>query len=381
VTRWAGKYVIGLTGNICTGKSVVRRMLEHLGAYGIDADALAHRVIAQDAPGYRKVVQTFGRYILTPDGEIDRQKLGRLVFGDPEALAQLEQIVHPYVEQLVDLIIERASQPVIVIEAIKLLEANIGSSCDSIWVTYAPPEVQMQRLITRRKMNAEEARRRIEGQPPQEEKIAAAQVMINNDSSFENIWKQVVNAWKNYVPVSADLVTEAREARKSAKLSGLHVEKGRPRDAREIAQFINRNEDGHPKFTSQDIMEAFGEKAFLLLFANHKLVGILGWQVENLIARTIDLIFEPQVSLENAVPLLIENMERSSKELQCEASLIFVPNRLERYDSVWKKMGYQLRTIQSLGVSAWKDAAKDSMPDGTTMFFKQLREDRVLKPI
>jgi dephospho-CoA kinase len=381
VTRWAGKYVIGLTGNIGTGKSVVRRMLEHLGAYGVDADALAHRVIAQDAPGYRKVVQTFGRYILTPDGEIDRQKLARLVFADPEALTQLEQIVHPYVEQLIDLIIERASQPVIVIEAIKLLEANIGSSCDSIWVTYAPPEVQMQRLITRRKMNAEEARRRIEGQPPQEEKIAAAQVMIKNDSSFENIWRQVVNAWKNYVPVSADLITEARETRKSVKLSGLHVEKGRPRDAGEIAQFINRNEDGHPQLTSQDIMEAFGEKAFLLLFSNHKLVGVIGWQVENLIARTIDLIFAPQVSLENAVPLMIEKMEQSSKELQCEASLIFVPNQLERYDSVWRNMGYQLRTVQSLGVPAWKDAAKDSMPGGTTMFFKQLREDRVLKPI
>jgi dephospho-CoA kinase len=381
VTRWAEKYVIGLTGNIATGKSVVRRMLEHLGAYGIDADALAHRVIAQDAPGYRKVVQTFGRYILTPEGDVDRTKLGRLVFSDPEALTQLEQIVHPYVEQLIDLIIERASQPVIVIEAIKLLEANIGSSCDSIWVTYAPSEVQMQRLIARRKMSVEEARRRVEAQPPQEEKIAAAQVMIKNDSSIESIWRQVVEAWKKYIPVSADLDTEARETRKSLKLPGLHVEKGRPRDAREIAQFINRFEEGHQKLTAQDIMEAFGEKAFLLLFTNQKLVGVIGWQVENLIARTIDLIFDPQVSLENAVTILIEKMEESSKELQCEASLVFVPNRLERYDSLWKKMGYQLRTVQSLGVPAWKDAAKDSMPGGTTMFFKQLREDRVLKPI
>jgi dephospho-CoA kinase len=79
MSAWPGKYVIGLTGNIATGKSVVRKMLEHLGAYGIDADALAHRAIAKDAPGYQPVLDTFGSWILTPEGQIDRTKLGRIV--------------------------------------------------------------------------------------------------------------------------------------------------------------------------------------------------------------------------------------------------------------------------------------------------------------
>jgi len=134
--KWAGKYVIGLTGNIGTGKSVVRRMLEHLGAYGIDADALSHRAIAKGAPAYEPILETFGRYVLGPDDQIDRRKLGKLVFSDSEALKQLESIVHPLVNQAVDLIVRRAPQKIIVIEAIKLLESSLAEVCDSIgWST------------------------------------------------------------------------------------------------------------------------------------------------------------------------------------------------------------------------------------------------------
>ncbi len=146
MSKWVGKYVIGLTGNIGTGKSVVRRMLEHLGAYGIDADALSHRVTAKDAPGYQPIVKTFGRWILGPDGQIDRGKLARVVFSDPEALKTLEGVVHPLVNQAIDFLIQRSKQRVVVVEAIKLLEAGIGKQCDTIWVTYAPPETQAARL-------------------------------------------------------------------------------------------------------------------------------------------------------------------------------------------------------------------------------------------
>jgi dephospho-CoA kinase len=95
VSNWPGKYVIGLTGNIATGKSVVRRMLEHLGAYTIDADALSHRVISKGAPGYQPVLDKFGSWLLDKDGQINRNKLGHLVFADKDALQQLETIIHP----------------------------------------------------------------------------------------------------------------------------------------------------------------------------------------------------------------------------------------------------------------------------------------------
>ena len=123
--KWDGKYIIGLTGNIGTGKSVVRRMLEHLGAYGIDADAIAHRAISRDAPCYDNIVQVFGNHILAADEQIDRRKLGQIVFNDSQALAKLEAIVHPMVEQAADLLIRRSVQKVVVLEDIKLLESKI----------------------------------------------------------------------------------------------------------------------------------------------------------------------------------------------------------------------------------------------------------------
>ena len=163
MSTWPGKYVIGLTGNIATGKSVVRKMLEHLGAYGIDADGLAHRAIAKGAPGYKAVLDTFGHWILGADGQVERPKLGRLVFADADALGRLEAIVHPLVRQAVEILIDRSTQKVIVIEAIKLLESNLSEMCDSVWVTYTAEEVQVNRLMEKRNMDTK--RPRCESQP------------------------------------------------------------------------------------------------------------------------------------------------------------------------------------------------------------------------
>ena len=123
-------------------------MLEHLGAFGIDADALSHRVIAKGAPGYNEVIKQFGLWVVGPNGEIDRKKLGQIVFNDPDAMRILEGIVHLLVNQVLDYIIQRVTKRVVVIEAIKLLEFDIKGMCNSIWVAYAPTEIQVDRLIT-----------------------------------------------------------------------------------------------------------------------------------------------------------------------------------------------------------------------------------------
>ena len=200
----SGKYIIGLTGNIATGKSVVRRMLEHLGAYTIDADALSHRAIAKGAPGYQPVIEKFGKWILEKDGEINRGKLGGVVFRDPAALAELEDIIHPLVRQAITVLIKRASQSTVVIEAIKLLESELRTECDSIWVTYAPEEVQIERLIRKRNLTREEAQHRISLQAAQSEKIAAANFVIRNTGSYDDLWKEVTTAWKQISPTTAE---------------------------------------------------------------------------------------------------------------------------------------------------------------------------------
>jgi dephospho-CoA kinase len=376
VSKWPGKYVIGLTGNIATGKSVVRRMLEHLGAYTIDADALAHRAIARGAPGYQPVVDLFGKWILGADGEIDRSKLAGLVFRDAKALEQLEDIVHPLVGQAADIFIRRASQKVVVIEAIKLLESEIKTYCNSIWVTYAPEQVQVERLVRKRGMTRDQALERVHAQSPQNEKVAAAGVVIRNTGSYDDLWKQVTEAWKQVSPVTDTLPITRKEP------SGeLMVQRGRPRDSVAIAELITRLSKGQRKMTASDVMEAFGDKAYLLLHASGKLVGLAGWQVENLVARTTDLFLDSSVDAAAALEALVNEVERASHELQSEASLIFPPSDLAADETLWKKLGYEKRTPQTLGIQAWQDAAAESISEGAALYFKQLRQDRVLRPI
>ncbi len=377
MSAWPGKYVIGLTGNIATGKSVVRKMLEHLGAYGIDADALAHRAIAKDAPGYQPVLDTFGTWILTPEGQIDRTRLGRIVFSDSEALGKLEAIVHPLVRQAIDLLIRRAGQKIIVVEAIKLLEGPLRTACDNIWVATAPMEVQLRRLRIKRGMSAEVARQRIAAQPPQTQKTEAANVVIKNNGSFEAAWKQVLAAWQKTIPDGVvDLPTPAPAAK-----GVLAVERAGPRQVEEIAEFITEISKGRRAMSPQDVMAAFGEKAFLLLKIDERLVGLAGWQVENLVARVSDVYLEPGLALGEAVRVLMDAIEIASRELQSEILLLFLPPHLGRHNAVWDALGYSPRNPQDLKVSAWEEAALESMPVGTVMFYKQLRKDRVLKPV
>jgi dephospho-CoA kinase len=377
VNNWPGKFVIGLTGNIATGKSVVRRMLEHLGAYTIDADALSHRAIAKGAPGYQPVVDYFGKFILDSKGEIDRAKLGRVVFNDPEALKILEDIVHPLVEHAADLMIRRANQRIIVIEAIKLLEGKLAGQCDSIWTSASPEGLQINRLMKRRGMTEQQAIQRIHAQLPQELKIAAASVVIQNDGTFENTWKQVVAAWKVISPTTdtAPLIT------RPAGSDELAVQRGRPRDSVSIAALITRLSGGTRLLTPDDIMAAFSDKAFLLLTSNKELVGLAGWQVENLVSRTTELYLDPVITLPKALTTLVTEVECASQDLQCEASLLFLPFELAKEEEVWRELGYSRRSPKTLGVQAWQDAAMESQPINTVMYFKQLRQDRILRPI
>ncbi|MFZ5881399.1 MAG: dephospho-CoA kinase [Chloroflexota bacterium] len=372
-----GKYIIGLTGNIATGKSVVRRMLEHLGAYTIDADSLSHRAIAKGAPGYQPVLKEFGRWLLDKEGEIDRSKLGRLVFSDNEALSQLEEIVHPLVRQATSMLIQRARQKVIVIEAIKLLESDLRLLCDSIWVTDSTQQVQVERLTRKRGLTREEANQRIMAQSAQQEKIAAANVVIRNGGSYEDLWKQVTLHWKKISPASDTVPLVQKTA-----AGKLEIQRGRPRDSKAIADLLNRLGNSQHTLTAEDIMASFGDKAYMLLRQDGRLAGLASWQVENLVARTTEVYLDENVEPQAGLKGLINEVERASRDLQCEASLIFLNEKMGAHAETWAKLGYDRRTPETLGVQAWQDAAFESMPSaGGPLYFKQLRQDRVLRPI
>ncbi|MGC8786491.1 MAG: dephospho-CoA kinase [Anaerolineae bacterium] len=203
-----GLYIIGLTGNIATGKSVVAAMLAELGALVIDADALAHEVMKAGTPTWQRVVDEFGPDILQPDGEINRARLGARVFADPEALKRLETIVHPAViAESERLLLQWQNEPgvsatgctgrkVAVLEAIKLIESGMHRQCDELWVVTCPYEQQVQRLMENRGLGRAEAELRIHAQPPQEEKIAIADVVIDNSGDLERTRAQVLREWQ-----------------------------------------------------------------------------------------------------------------------------------------------------------------------------------------
>jgi dephospho-CoA kinase len=182
-------YVIGLTGNIATGKSTIARMLERLGAQVLDADQISRRVQRAGTDVHRSVVQRFGPGIVGADGEIDRAALGSIVFADPRALADLEALVHPAVIAETERWLAAVSAPIAVIEAIKLLEAGMGARCDTIWVVTSPADLQEQRLQSTRGLD--------QAQPPQAGKVRLADTVIDNSGTLEDAWRQVLHAWND----------------------------------------------------------------------------------------------------------------------------------------------------------------------------------------
>jgi dephospho-CoA kinase len=196
-SRASRPLVIGLTGNIGTGKSTVAGILADLGALIVDADQVAHRVMEPGQPAYRAVIAEFGQEVAPQGGFIDRQVLGQIVFSDPAALARLDEIVHPAVYQQVRRLVENAIEPVVVIEAIKLLEAGLSLRlCDQVWVVIAPRERQIERLMRTRDLSRAEAVLRIDAQPPQSEKVAQADVVIENAGSLDQLEIRVLTVWQ-----------------------------------------------------------------------------------------------------------------------------------------------------------------------------------------
>lgn len=504
--RWANKYVIGLTGNIAMGKSVVRKMLEHLGAYTIDADGLAHQTMAPGAPAYHPIIETFGRWVLDPDGRINRQKLAAVAFSHPDALALLEAITHPVVRQAIDVLLSRAPQPVAVVEAIKLVEGPLAEQVDSVWVVDAAPQLQVERLMQKRGMTENEARKRMETQNPQRDKLARADAVITNNGSLQDVWVQVEREWRRLMaafglavadtdtalrtvrvspsrpptgqypavkpstgqlatprpptgplgrpvvtpsqtqtmqqvqppsqrpstgplgplpalkpkpqtqtqtmpptaPASAPVAvpaasvapaatppapatpvmpvtpvapssTQAQTASAPAEIS-VDIRRGMPRHAEAIAELISTLTG--KSLSRSDVMGLFGEKSYLLAETSGRLLGLAGFQVENLITRVDEFLLVKDAPITAIARALIEAVEDASKALQSEVGFVFLPaDAPPALLAAFTASGYTHTELDEIKVPAWREAAAESQPDGARILAKKLRAERVLKPL
>jgi dephospho-CoA kinase len=177
--------VIGLTGNIATGKSTVMAMLTQRGAFAIDADKIVHYLLDTDELVQSLVTARFGSEICSKEGSVDRAKLAAIVFQDSAEMKDLEAILHPQVGSVVDDLIRNSQSSVIAIEAIKLLESDLWQRCQSIWVTTCREEQQVQRLLASRGMTRDDALTRIRSQSPQAEKLSHADAIIDTSGSLE----------------------------------------------------------------------------------------------------------------------------------------------------------------------------------------------------
>lgn len=194
--------VIGLTGGIGTGKSEIARLLQSLGAAVINADQVGHEAYAPDSESWHEVVDTFGKDILQPSGEIDRRKLGAIVFADPLQLAKLNGIMHPRMARMVAdrvQVLREEGVQVVVVEAALLFEAGWDTLVDEVWVAESPVDAVIQRLQARSGMDEEEVRKRIDSQMGRPERLERADLVVDNSGDVDTLETTVKELWDTRV--------------------------------------------------------------------------------------------------------------------------------------------------------------------------------------
>ena len=194
--------VIGLTGGIASGKSLVSRQLAERGAVIIDADKVGHQAYRAGTDTFRAVVEAFGDEIVGADGEIDRKALGAKVFGDPEARQRLESIVWPAMRRMMEEQLEELrakGTEVAVLEAALLIEADWLPLVDEVWLVEVSPDVARERIIERNGLTPEQAESRIRAQLTNEKRRPFADLVIENNGTLEELHRAVDEAWERRV--------------------------------------------------------------------------------------------------------------------------------------------------------------------------------------
>lgn len=420
-------YIIGLTGNIATGKSTVRHILEQLGARAIDADLVAHAVLKRGTSAWRNVVDAFGYDVLQYDGQVDRRKLGAVVFNDASKLRMLERITHPAVGSELALIVRDvlnapdAGDEVIVVEAVKLYEAGMHEYMDALWVVTTPVPEQKRRLMQDRGMSEAETDARLRSQPALDEKLKRADVVIDNGGSIEETRVQVLRAFVALDPASggdkSPLLlrwlrihppqTEPSEQPvvESSPISGAPgastvsiqdpashapppdstqdewvVRRAKPSDARMLADLLTQIEARSEPLGRAEMLERQGRYAYWMVRAGTRTVALAAWQAENLAAIVRELWVEQLKDAPRAFPQLLDAIEQEANGLTCEVVVILAPARAAELAGIAaESAGYPPATLDDLH-KLWRSVVEPLRQNQEPMYAKRLREI-VTKPI
>lgn len=312
-------------------------MLEQAGVFGIDADSLAHYVIKAGASGYAPVIEQFGEGILNSIGEIDRRRLGRIVFKDPESLQKLENIIHPLVREKIHELLETTPFSHIVIEAIKLFESGLSSECDTIWVSDSSQELQIDRLVYGRGMDRSSAQERILAQPPQSLKNNMADAVINNHGSYLQTWGQVRQAWREILQSSRIQLYPGNPA----KFNGTEIYRCNPDDAEKISKLMTRFSKGRKDGYATDANFYQLNKHYLIYTEHSTEQALIAWESDNFVIRVSEFFYRAEKHTTELLYNIIKELDQFWPRYKPELILLRPPGKRKKITRKLQQLGYE----------------------------------------
>ena len=399
-------------------------MLEQLGAHSIDADALTHVIMRRGTPTWRAIVNAFGTEILAYDGRIDRRALGMRVFADTDALKALEAIVHPAVGTLTKDLLRENTQPIVVLEAIKLIEAGMHLWCDALWAVTCAPATQIERVTRTRPISAEGVRARIAAQGALDEMLHLADVVIDNNGDVEATRTQVARMWKALRPETARdksewlwnvLRVEASPAPQPSvalpapvvtitpppappppgvsvapavpiapptkTLTDFDVRRTRRSDLNALAVAIAKRENLPQPISHEEAVKRFGSGGYRIAVGDGRIAAFAAWEAENLVATVREVWAESSYIALLFWPRLLALIEDEAHALLCEVVVVFLEITAPLYISEQTRVsGYQMTELPELH-PVWQSVIRDRIKLGERIWVKRLRAEMITKPM
>lgn len=417
-THYDGKFIIGLTGNIATGKSAVMRLAAERGALTIDADAVVHELLNSDKKLQQGIAGQFSSRVLKSDGRIDREMLGQIVFSDPDALAILEALVHPATRQEIDKRILASNSAVVMVEAIKLLESNMKDACHQIWVARCDRQKQLERLRVCRGMGTADAANRIKSQSAQEEKVAFADVVIDTnglmsdtEAQFEMVWSRLPDPQSIAAKPRLDLTAPAipqpgkKESAASPETEAatpevaktkaatpdmsevaalemgdvpddLQVRRARPNDIPSILLLIQQATGGAVKMKRSELLLALSDRGYFIGQVGSEISAIFGWNIDSQVGRVDEIYIHPPEMISVTGTAVLKEIEKSARAHMCQIIAVFLPNKAPTELSSLL-VAHEFETIADEKLASnWRFAIEESQPDDTFYMLKVLLDTR-----
>lgn len=407
------KFVIGLTGNIGTGKSAIMKVAAGQGAETIDADKVVHHILATNDPAKEQIKSTFGPEMLDDDGNINRAALGAIVFADPVMLSKLEGILHPIVRSSIIETVNKSTASLVMIEAIKLLEGPLKELCNRIWVADCGKLLQFQRLVIARGMDENEAFKRLAtqaDQAPQEAKLAQADLVIDTRGTLtqtedqvlvalEKIREEMPSEPKTAWPTSAEAVPAAQALAaapdtpapaggtgplESAEpdLSGgiglnVTVRRARPSDIASIVLLIHKATDGKLQPKRAEILESLSERGYLIGQIEADVSTVAGWYTDKGFSVIEQLYIHPSDAAEETGKAVLSEIRTTANNLLAEAIFAFVNSETPDFVlELYRASGYLMESPTKWPL-VWQQTLSELQPPDTEVLVHKLRTMRV----